>query len=314
MIGDQHTLTRGYVLRHIPPSSKLGVDIAILDIAQDFLLAHLHDRGIFDMVVFKGGTALRKLFAGAQGRFSTDIDLAAVEPEVDRWTLATLIATEADVTLGPFTFTPKETRDRWAIHVTSALGRPAISMKLDVGPPCWLTPEHRSFVSTATQRQYGFPAPDLPCMRLEEILAEKIARLSRKATARDASDLVWAATTSPYSQFEPALVRRLAMLKIWVDNNGMRPGWSAALACGPFDATAWLTSRTEWDDEQIGLLASPPPSLPVLEADLHRHYRWLHDLTPDERRWARADSRDRGEVIAAIQQLPGGTLATAHLY
>ena len=27
-----------------------------------------------DLVVFKGGTALRKLFAGAAGRFSTDID------------------------------------------------------------------------------------------------------------------------------------------------------------------------------------------------------------------------------------------------
>ena len=47
MIGDEHALTPGYVRRHLPPGSNVGIEIAILDIAQDFLLAHLHERGVF---------------------------------------------------------------------------------------------------------------------------------------------------------------------------------------------------------------------------------------------------------------------------
>ena len=136
MIGDDHALTPGYVARHVPPGSRIGIDVAVLDIAQDFLLAHLAERGV-------GG--------------------------------------------------------RWHIAVESPFGNPAMSVKLDVGPPTWLEPESRPFVSHVTHDRYGFTLPAIPSVRLEEILAEKIARLTRSGTARDASDLVWAATTSPHS-------------------------------------------------------------------------------------------------------------------
>lgn len=36
-------LTDGYVRLHLPPGGSVGLDVAILDIAQDFLLTHLHD-------------------------------------------------------------------------------------------------------------------------------------------------------------------------------------------------------------------------------------------------------------------------------
>lgn len=178
MIGDAHSLTPGYVRRHIPPASGIGLDIAVLNIAQDFLLAHLSRAGVFpDLVVFKGGTALRKLFVGSQGRFSTDLDLAAVESGGDRAALAELVADQARTTLGPFRFEPDCKRGRWHIHVHSPYADSEIAIKLDVGPPCWIEPELRSFVEHPTQRRYGFDLPSLPCVRLEEILAEKIARL-----------------------------------------------------------------------------------------------------------------------------------------
>ncbi len=151
MIGESHRLTAGYVARHVPPQSGLGRDVAILDIAQDFLLAHLHERGVFGLVTFKGGTALRKLFAGAQGRFSTDIDFAAAEADVDRIALASVIAGECAVALGPFVFTPAEARERWHIAIASEFGNPNLTMKLEVGPPCWLKPVPREFVATPTQ-------------------------------------------------------------------------------------------------------------------------------------------------------------------
>lgn len=315
MIGDAHSLTPGYVQRHIPPGSGLGLEVAILDIAQDFLLAHLEEAGVFDeLVVFKGGTALRKLFAGSQGRFSTDLDLAALQSGGDRAALAALIAEQARTKLGPFRFEPTCSRGRWQIRVHSSFGNPQIAIKLDVGPPCWLEPERRAFIETPTQRRYGFETPPLPCARLEEILAEKIARLARRATARDASDLVWAATTSPHSRFSRPTVRTLAVLKIWVDNHGLGPDWSPALAPAPFEPERWLSPRGEWDDEQIGLLATPPPRIEELEAQLRRLYAWLADLTEFEARIAQASAADRGEVIRAIQTLPNGNLGSAHLW
>jgi predicted nucleotidyltransferase component of viral defense system len=308
MIGDNHSLTAGHVARHRPPQSRISTEIAVLDIAQDFLLANLYQQGILGgIATFKGGTALRKLFAGTQGRFSTDIDLAVVESGADRHTLAEMIGQECDVTLGPFRFKPSCERGRWNIRVTSALGNPSISIKLDVGPPCWLTPEPRAFVPHATQQRYGFDSPEIPCVRLEEIIAEKVARLTRSATARDASDLVWAATTSPHSQFGRPLVRRLAMLKVWVDNHGVAPDWTPSLAPRAFDARQWLAPRGKWDDEQIGLLTSPPPSLQKLESEMRRLYGWLADLDTDETRWATANPRDRADVIRAIQALPDFT-------
>ncbi|WP_425957039.1 nucleotidyl transferase AbiEii/AbiGii toxin family protein [Xylanimonas sp. McL0601] len=56
----------------------------MIDIAQDLLLAHLVDAEVFDLLVFKGGTALRKTFAGPAGRFSTDLDFSLRHPDADR--------------------------------------------------------------------------------------------------------------------------------------------------------------------------------------------------------------------------------------
>jgi len=316
MIGDRAQLTAGYVARHLPPGSKVGLEIARLDIAQDFLLAHLAAEGVFDLVTFKGGTALRKLVAGGQGRFSTDIDLAAQpDAEADRRALTDLVAAQCTTTLGPFQYVARPQRDRYTVQVTTALGPVEQTIKLEIGPPCWLPPEPRAFIPHLTQQRYGFLLPALPCMRLEEILAEKVARLMRQSTARDAYDLVWIARTSPWSQFDRPLVRRLAVLKVWADNNGLGTIWRPALHPQAFDATRWLGPRgSSWDDEQIGLLAQPAPPLAELGADLSRYYGWLANLDEEEAHWARVDPRDRASVLAALQSLPGERLARLPLY
>lgn len=201
------------------------------------------------------------------------------------------------------------------MEVASDLGPIEQVIKLEVGPPCWLVPDVRPFIPNPTHGRYAFALPGLPCMRLEEILSQKIARLSRRSTARDAYDLVWVARTPGWSQFDRALVRRLAVLKVWADNNGLGAIWRATLDPAPFDAVRWLAPRGgTWDDEQIGLLAEPAPLLAELGAELTRYYGWLADLDDDETRWARADPRDRAGVIAALQALPGGRLAGLPLY
>lgn len=63
-------LTVGHIARHTPPGAGAqGRDAAIIDIVQDLLLRHLHGTGILDALAFKGGTSLRKLYAGNAGRF-----------------------------------------------------------------------------------------------------------------------------------------------------------------------------------------------------------------------------------------------------
>ncbi len=83
-------LTVGLVTRHFQNRAS-GWDPAMLDIAQDHALCHLHEQGLFDLgLVFKGGTALRKCRAGATGRFSTGLDFAAAEPGLAELVLTTL--------------------------------------------------------------------------------------------------------------------------------------------------------------------------------------------------------------------------------
>lgn len=75
------TLTVGWIGRHTPPGAGAdGRRAAVIDIAQDLLLRELHGRGVLDALVFKGGTSLRKLCAGNQGRFSLDLDFSVAAP------------------------------------------------------------------------------------------------------------------------------------------------------------------------------------------------------------------------------------------
>src|SRR5882672_9091844 len=61
---DNSTVTVGWIARHTPRGAGAGGrEAAILDIAQDLLLRELHEANALDELVFKGGTALRKLYA-----------------------------------------------------------------------------------------------------------------------------------------------------------------------------------------------------------------------------------------------------------
>ena len=92
-------------MRHAPAQSAQGRGAALVDIAQELLLRHLSERGVLTMVAFKGGTALRKVYAGAAGRFSTDLDFAVASLDDDPDAVIGLLVDEIHGTqLGPFTF------------------------------------------------------------------------------------------------------------------------------------------------------------------------------------------------------------------
>lgn len=109
-------VTAGWIGRNTPRNAQAGGrDAAIIDIAQDLLLRDLHGRGALDGLVFKGGTALRKLYAGNQGRFSTDLDfsLAGIADDPDDVVLELIAAIEA----------PRSVPSRTACESAGASGR-----------------------------------------------------------------------------------------------------------------------------------------------------------------------------------------------
>ena len=72
-------LTQPQVQRYSNDSGLRDIMIAEKEVVLTFLLQLLSERGILDKLAFKGGTCLRKMFIGSQGRFSTDLDFTGIE-------------------------------------------------------------------------------------------------------------------------------------------------------------------------------------------------------------------------------------------
>lgn len=317
-------LTVGHIARHTPRGAGAqGRDAAIVDIAQDLLLRHLHGTGVLDALAFKGGTSLRKLYAGNAGRFSLDLDFATVSIGADpEDALTALIAAIDGLTIGPFRYGVTERRGKWTLTYDHDYGGAGgLASKLDLNPPPWLPPLRRGWQPLPVHAQYGQLAlPELQIVRIEENLAEKIARLNRTTPARDMYDLRWVMTNTHITgQLDLALLRRLAVLKIWVDANGLHAGstfWKPGHEGPAFDPARWLRDRSidEFDEEDIGALAVPVPSAAELSDALRIHFRFLADLDDAERTIALAREQDRPLALRLLAELPGDRLADVGLY
>lgn len=135
---DNITVTVGWIARHTPKGAGAGGrEAAILDIAQDLLLRELHETGALDALVFKGGTALRKLYAGNQGRFSLDLDFSLAVPADPEAVVFDLVSAIDGANIGPFAYGVSERRGKWSLTVASPFsdGDATLSSKLDVSPP-----------------------------------------------------------------------------------------------------------------------------------------------------------------------------------
>ncbi|QPZ37455.1 hypothetical protein [Paramicrobacterium chengjingii] len=120
-------------------------------------------------------------------------------------------------------------------------------------------------------------------------------------------------------QIDLTLLRRLAVLKMWVDANGVHAGdtfWKPGHEGPEFDPDHWLRNRSadEFDEEDIGALAVPIPSAAELSDALRTHIRFLADLDADERVLAGVRQQDRPLALRLLSELPGGRLDNVGLY
>lgn len=161
-------ITEGHLVRHYQ-GAKGGRDAALLDMAQDHALWHLHRLGLFDRgLTFKGGTALRKFRAGNSGRFSTDLDFAAPDEETALAVLDALDGADID----GFTFALQNLGDdgrRADLTITTPFGSPRLGAKVELARHALaLAPENLAPVPLPIHTRYDFDLPALPVVRAEE--------------------------------------------------------------------------------------------------------------------------------------------------
>jgi hypothetical protein len=224
--------------------------------------------------------------------------------------------------ISPFRYGLAERRGKWSIsYEYDNIADITLKSKLDVSSPPWLNPISLEWIPMPIHKQYGTPPlPRLQTVRLEENIAEKIARLNRLTPARDMYDLAWVATTANvWSKLDKDLIRRLAVLKIWTDANGVRVGgtvWKSANETYSFDPVHWLRDRSKgyFDTEDIGALAVPTPSVKELSSTISSHYVFLKNLDDDERILADIREKDRAIALKLLTELPDHRLSGIGLY
>lgn len=313
----------GHIARHTPRNAGAqGREAAVVDVAQDLLLRELQENGTLTSVAIKGGTAIRKLYAGNEGRFSLDLDFAVADVGQSRDEAALTFAAAVDgLVIGPFTYGVTERRGKWSVTFSSRfVAEPTLQTKLDFSPAPWLEPIEAGWVPMPIHERYGGPLPKIKTIRLEENIAEKVARLNRTTTARDMYDLAWLyGNRQLWSALDKPLIRRLAVLKIWVDANGVSAGntsWDPVHVGTPFDPQQWLRPRTdkELDVEDIGALAVPTPKPEKLSEAVRAGFGFLQQLDTDEERIAESSPKDRALALRMLAELPGERLNNIGLY
>jgi len=175
-----------------------GREFAYLELAQEHLLMWMVREGLFarspEDVVFKGGTAIRKFRLGKRGRFSTDLDFAVTDGAHAEHVILALDQGLIRIDNVIFEARSVDLPAAKAMWFATVVGLgPTMDTKLEFTrrptmlPP--VVPVKRPEISGITPDLLGFELPLIPLMRLEENLAEKLARFRRIMRSRDIYDL-----------------------------------------------------------------------------------------------------------------------------
>lgn len=223
-------ITQPNVRRYAHQSGLRDMMIAEKEIILTYAIQLFAERGILDKLAFKGGTCLRKIHLGSQGRFSTDLDFTAIEEHDPE----DLILEMMDVFQDPFhdiAFGLEdewyETQDglSWGINPTyrhewNPDGDSEIRMQISFRETPTMAVESLRQCEQSYFKELEFTPVQVTSLALEEIIAEKIRACYQRDKARDIYDLGVLATR-PLNQ---ALVRRLVVLKLWQSKDSFDPG------------------------------------------------------------------------------------------
>ena len=278
-------LPRPQVQRYSAESGLRDIMIAEKEIVLTFLLQLLSERGMLDRFAFKGGTCLRKMVIGSQGRFSTDLDFTALEEHDHETVILDMMEAFAQPFHGLQFSIPDdsyyETQDAlsWGVnpiytHAWNGSGESEVKLQISRRETPTLATERRPQFEQSYFRQLPFAPAQITCLALPEIIAEKIRACYQRNKARDIYDLGMFATR-PLDQ---PLIRRLVVLKLWQ-------------ARDTFDPERLMKKFEEgrafdWDDLSQLVRRTVAVDRERITVDCVRGYRFLLDLTEEERQLA----------------------------
>jgi len=270
------------VQRYAVESGLRDIMIAEKEIVLTYLLQLLSERGILNRFAFKGGTCLRKMVIGSQGRFSTDLDFTALEePDHESVLLDMMKAFEQPfhgIQFGLPDAGYYDTLDglSWGVNPTyvhswNASGESEIKLQISRRETPTRAPERRPQCEQSYFKLLPFAPAEINCLALPEIIAEKIRACYQRSKARDIYDLGMFAT-KPLDQ---PLLRRLVVLKLWQARDAFDP---ERLMRKFEEGKAF-----DWDDLKQLVRRTLAVDREKITADCVRGYRFLVDLTEEER-------------------------------
>jgi predicted nucleotidyltransferase component of viral defense system len=274
-------LTQPQVQRYSTESGLRDVMIAEKEVVLTFLLQLMSERGILNRLAFKGGTCLRKMFVGSQGRFSTDLDFTGTEDHDHQDVILEMMAAFQQPFHGvQFAIADDsyyETQDglSWGANPTyshewNASGVSEIKLQISRRETPTLAAEPRAQIFQSYFRLLPFAPADITCLALPEILAEKIRACYQRNKARDIYDLGMFATRP----LDRTLIRRLVVLKLWQAQDTFDP---ARLVQKFRDGQEF-----DWDDLRQLLNRAINIDRAKICIDCVRGFAFLAELTEDE--------------------------------
>ncbi|TMI99594.1 MAG: nucleotidyl transferase AbiEii/AbiGii toxin family protein [Alphaproteobacteria bacterium] len=293
-------LTKPQVQRYAAESSLRDIMIAEKEIVLTFLLQLLAERGPLKRLAFKGGTCLRKIFIGSQGRFSTDLDFTGTEEHDHEDVILDMMGAFAEPFHGiQFSIPDKSYYEAddgvsWGvnpvyIHDWNKSGESEIKFQVSRRETPTLLTERRAQIKQSYFASLPFPPTDIHCLALPEVLAEKIRACYQRNKARDVYDLAIFATR-PLNQ---PLIRRLVVLKLWQVRDAFDPRRFAAKLK---DGKAF-----DWDDLAQLTRHGHPPNKETMITDCVKGYAFLSALTDQEFALVKDSHQRERELYAALK-------------
>jgi predicted nucleotidyltransferase component of viral defense system len=207
-------------------ASAAGVDrrVAERDVVLTYILKMMREDGIIGDLAFKGGTCIRKVYLGRVGRFSEDLDFTLIGYDLAGLERRFMAFIEESQGYG-FTLSFDDLRKSWGgsfacdVQYSHEWNSGEFKFEVSLREDPILEVLNQGVKDELYFKYTEFEPFKVPCMQLEEVLAEKIRATYQRATARDVWDLYQYATR-PYNR---DLVKRLAVIKFWNDESDYDP-------------------------------------------------------------------------------------------
>lgn len=260
-------------------SSDAGVDLDIAEreIVLTYVLRILADIDVLQHLAFKGGTAIRKLYLGNQGRFSLDLDFTVIGEVDSEDLILDIVGSLLDKSHYGLAFNIPATDyyttlDSCGAEVTYrhdwvTAGRFGIQISLRAQPLLSVRP-----MKLRGERYFewlGIDPPEVPSLDLHEIIGEKIRAAAQRSRVRDLYDLYQLANLP----VDHSLVRRIAVIKCWETNFTFNP-------------TAFLagldSEQYDWGDLRRLVRRGWQFYPEMIISGVLRDYAFLNELTPEE--------------------------------